>query len=90
MINKLLVVTALFLPVISFAHGNKASMTAASIVVATEKFEKDYAAQLVNYTGVKGWPEGAKVQVKIYLTNSKVIGYSCHMMGTNVMCDRVN
>ncbi len=76
----------------AFAHGNPFSMTADSISAAAEKFEKEEAGSMKQFTGVKGWPVADKIQVKVYLSNNATINYLCFMvnMGGNdmMMCDK--
>ena len=76
----------------AFAHGNPFSMTADSITAAAEKFEKEEAASMPLYTGVKGWPNADKIQVKVYLSNNTTINYLCSMMNMGgsdmMMCDK--
>ena len=77
----------------AWAHGNKFSMTAEAISAAGEKFEVDEKASLKLFTGVKGWLDGDKVQVKVYLSDNTTVGYTCAMMEMNgdddmMMCSR--
>ena len=70
------------IPLTSFAHGTKAAVTAAAVDAAIEKFGKEEAAETIAaFTGVKGWPSGAALNVKVYLSNAtKEINYTCQHM----------
>lgn len=76
----------------AFAAESVPTMTAKAIAAATEEFEKNDAASLLSYTGVKGWPNGNSYAVKVYLDKNNSVNYSCAMMTMNghehMMCDK--
>lgn len=88
-ILSLVILFATLIPAVSFAHGNKLAMTSESIAVVAEKFEKEEGPSLPDVTGVKGWPDAANIQVKVYLTNNRTVSYTCMMMNNAIMCDKV-
>ena len=85
----LVAVTVLLVSSFAFAHGNKLAMSAESISVVAEKFEKEEAPSLPDVIGVKGWPDADKIQVRVYLTNNRTVSYTCHMMNNQIMCAKV-
>ncbi len=83
---------AILMPLSVFAHGDKVGVTQHAIETVLEKFKKEEATQVEKFLGVKAWPDGQKVQVKVYLPNSTFIQYGCseHEMNGEemVMCDK--
>jgi hypothetical protein len=61
----------------AWAHGTKSGMTAHAIQEVTKIFEKDHAHHGDSYLGIKGWPSGSKIIVRVYLTEDQTLKYSC-------------
>ena len=86
--KKLLALLATFTvltPAISFAHGDKFDMVKDSIAMVYPIFKAGHAADLPNFTGVKGWPDQDKILVKVYLSTNTTVNYSCMMMPDDTM-----
>jgi hypothetical protein len=64
-------------PVAALAHGTKLSMTKEAINAALDKFSKEETASVNGFVGVKGWPDGHNIMVKIYLGNNTTVQYTC-------------
>jgi hypothetical protein len=80
-------------PMSAFAHGTAVAMTAEAVANAGEIFEKNEPASLPLFTGMKGWLDQDKIQVKVYLSSNSAIQYTCTMAdvgGTHVItCTKV-
>lgn len=64
-------------PAFAFAHGNKVDTTSHALSTALQKFSQEEAANIPNFLGVKAWPDGHNIQVKVYLPENGVILYTC-------------
>ena len=89
---RILILGAMLVPGLAFAHGSKAHMTGMALEAALEKFETEETGKANDFLGAKGWISGDKMFVKVYLPNDQVIQYTCHEMeeGDNmtVMCEK--
>jgi hypothetical protein len=61
----------------TWAHGSKSGMTVHAIEKAVENFNKDHQEHAAHFSGVKGWPDGTKIAVRIYIGPRDSIQYSC-------------
>lgn len=61
----------------AFAHGTSVDMTGASISVALSQLKVDHPEHVAHFQGVKGWPEGDLINVKIYLPDNATVVYVC-------------
>lgn len=90
-----LVFAVVAFPLLAFAHGDKVDMTGDGISAALKKFTTENAGQMSSFSGVKGWLDGDKIMVKVYLTGNATITYSCTMMEMGggaddmITCNRV-
>jgi hypothetical protein len=74
---KVMVFFLILVPMIASAHGNRADVTAAAIAEASKVFVASNSKRVKDYKGVKGWIEGAKLRVEIYLQDDTVFPYVC-------------
>lgn len=92
--KKLILFFALTLNLVSgfaFAHGNNLSMSADSLALVAEMYEKEFAANLKTFSGVKVWPAEHMIYVKVYHdNNTKSVQYHCHMNGEKLECLKSN
>ena len=79
----------ILVPKLSLGQGNKAQLIQAGITAALAKFQKDDPSSVPNIAGSKGWVDGDKVQVKVYLSGNFTLRYSCHEMNQQLMCDKL-
>lgn len=70
-------VSALSMPMLALAHGDKIEMNNASVVEATKDFKADHPDQVAGFQGTKSWFEGDAVKVRIYLPNNVTMLYKC-------------
>jgi hypothetical protein len=83
---KILIAAALLAwGTLAVAHGNAVSLSADSVRMASEDFEKD-GSLVQKFAGVKAWPEGDKIRVRFYLSDNATVEYGCHEMGGQFMC----
>lgn len=75
--STLLVVVAMGLAQTGQAHENKIKMTNLHLSAALEQFESKETALAESFTGVKAWPYGHSVKVRIYVGKQGSILYSC-------------
>jgi hypothetical protein len=61
----------------AFAHGNILDMTAASVAEGLKQLKADHPEHVDHFQGVKAWPAGADLKLKIYLPDNVTIGYTC-------------
>jgi hypothetical protein len=88
--KSLLTAALLLLPTAVFAHGNNLAMTADSLSMTAEMFEKEFPANLKTYSGVKAWPDANMIYVKIYYeANAKFVQYHCMMNGEKLECAKL-
>ena len=93
-LNQMIVVLCLVgLPSGAWAHGNKVDSTQHVLETALEKFKQEESAASVEaFSGVKAWPDGSDIKVKIYLSANTSLQYTCmeHVMDGKemVMCSK--
>ena len=62
----------------AFAHGTKVEATLHGVQSAIEVFKSAETKEVQEtFTGVKGWPSGSNIKVKVYLTGDKTLDYVC-------------
>lgn len=62
---------------VALAHGNALDMTAASVTQVLTQLKVDHPEHVEHFQGVKGWPEGDTLKVRIYLPDSATLTYVC-------------
>jgi hypothetical protein len=62
---------------VAFAHGDVLDMTAASVAQGLKQLEADHPEHVEHFQGVKAWPVGADIKLKIYLPDNVTMGYTC-------------
>ena len=88
--KNFLVAMLVVLPTLAFAHGNNLAMTADSLTMTAEMFEKEFPTPLKTYSGVKAWPDSNMILVKIYYEgNTKFVQYHCHMKDDKLECAKM-
>jgi hypothetical protein len=76
--NKILVVlAACAVSSLALAHGNVLDMTAASVTEGLKQLKIDHPEHVDHFQGVKAWPVGADIKLKIYLPDNVTVGYTC-------------
>ncbi|MDZ4660122.1 MAG: hypothetical protein SGJ18_00750 [Pseudomonadota bacterium] len=74
---------AIVFPVVAFGHGNTIDATNDSVVQALKVFKETESDQTkTNFTGLKAWPNGDMIMVKVYVTTSGTessVNYMCMM-----------
>ena len=77
----------------AWAHPKKTDATVHAIQTVIEKFNREEAASLPRYQGLKAGPDRDRYSVRIYLTQNVTLLYSCyeHVMNGQemMMCDKV-
>jgi hypothetical protein len=81
-LSLVVIIMSALAPLSAFAHGTAISMAAEAVTQAAELFETHEAASLPLFTGIKGWPDQDKLQVKVYLSNNTTMQYTCTMADT--------
>jgi len=79
---KKLIISAIiaFGPTFALAHGDVLDVVQESVAASFSLFSKDEPAAIKKaFTGVKAWPSGSKVMVKVYLKDMDAMSYSCEM-----------
>ncbi len=72
---------AVALPMSAFGHGSVIELTDLSATAALTKFQaEETEPTLDDFNGIKAWPSGAVIKVKVYLKSSDALVYSCQMV----------
>ncbi len=78
--KKLILAAAIALPGLAHAHGNVFAMTKMSVDAALERFQADEPTSIVqDYKGIRSWPIGDELKVRVYHGPQESIVYTCHM-----------
>lgn len=68
----------------AFAHGNKVEMTHLSVTRSLELFAGEQSQSTVrSFSGVKAWLSGSTAKVKVFLSGSSSLVYSCRVVHSN-------
>lgn len=68
---------AVYFSSIAFAHGKPIDMTTASVTEGIAQFKKDHPEHIEHFQGIKAWPVGTTIELKIYLPDNASVGYTC-------------
>ncbi len=66
-----------FISASAFAHGDLIEMTTVSVKEGLAQFKKDHPEHATHFTGVKAWPVGSDIKLKMYLPDNTTINYTC-------------
>lgn len=61
----------------ALAHGDLVEMTTVSVKQGLAQFKVDHPEHASHFTGVKAWPVGSDIKLKIYLPDNTTINYTC-------------
>lgn len=78
---KKVILAVICLPVLALAHGSPIEATEAAALKALALFKGESEQVKANFHGIKAWPSGADIFVKVYLSkdNKDALNYSCVM-----------
>ncbi|MCB0414305.1 MAG: hypothetical protein KDD50_08235 [Bdellovibrionales bacterium] len=78
--KKLLIAAIFALPMLAHAHGDVFEMTEMSVSEALRKFQTEETTSTIQaYRGVRAWPSGAEIKVRVYYGAQDSFLYSCEM-----------
>lgn len=61
----------------ALAHGDLIEMTTVSVKQGLAQFKFDHPEHAMHFTGVKAWPVGSDIKLKIYMPDNTTINYTC-------------
>jgi len=78
-IKPILLLGMFLIPAFALAHGSKIGAIGSSVAAALEHFEEESSEPTIGrIVGVKGWSDGSKMRVKIYLGSpSEELRFEC-------------
>lgn len=62
---------------VALAHGNVLDMTAASVAQGLKQLKIDHPEHVDHFQGVKAWPVGSEIKLKIFLPANGLVNYTC-------------